>query len=194
MNEKTNLTGIILAGGKSSRLGTDKALLKIDNKLFIEQIRDIIAPFTTEIIISSNNPNHKLINTHLLPDVYPNKGPLSGIYSGLANALNQNCLIVSCDRPQITAQFIQVLWNKHITTKKQISICEINNFPEPLIGIYNKSVTELLNQELENNRTSVIKFIYKTNYQLLNKSEFTENINWLNINTISDYNALIAKK
>ena len=62
MLNKNNITGIILAGGKSSRMGSDKALLKINNTTFIEKIIEVMQPYVDEIIIISNNSNHDRFN------------------------------------------------------------------------------------------------------------------------------------
>ena len=79
MITKDKLTGIILAGGKSSRMGKDKATLKLGNITFIEHIIDVMTPFTEEIIIISDNKEHDKFNIIREEDFIKESGPLSGL-------------------------------------------------------------------------------------------------------------------
>ena len=99
MITNNNITGIILAGGKSSRMGTDKAFLKWNNKLFIESIIDALDPLVSEIIIVSNDEKYDSFKTKRIKDVIENAGPLAGIYSGLKAVLSHAlklCNILHC--------------------------------------------------------------------------------------------------
>jgi molybdenum cofactor guanylyltransferase len=79
------ITGIILAGGQSSRMGTDKAMLQIDGKTLMERAIEICKPICHEILISSNNPKHENFGFTVIPDEIKNCGPMGGIYSCLKN-------------------------------------------------------------------------------------------------------------
>ena len=84
----SNITAIILAGGESSRIGTDKALLKINGELVIEKIYKLLTNIFSEIIIISNKPDDfQFLTTKVYKDIYPHFGPLSGIHSGLTNSI-----------------------------------------------------------------------------------------------------------
>jgi molybdenum cofactor guanylyltransferase len=77
------ITGFILAGGQSSRMGTDKAMLQIDGKTLMERAIEICKPFCHEILISSNNPKHGNFGFAVISDEINNCGPMGGIYSCL---------------------------------------------------------------------------------------------------------------
>ena len=83
MKNKKNITGIILAGGKSSRMGTDKGFVMYKNKAFIQHIIEAIHPLVDEIIIVSNNPDYDVFKLKRVNDIIENAGPLAGVYTGL---------------------------------------------------------------------------------------------------------------
>ena len=80
------ITGIILSGGQSTRMGTDKALLQINEKTLLENAIEICKPVCKEILISSNNPEHEKFGYKIIPDEIKNCGPLGGIYTCLKNS------------------------------------------------------------------------------------------------------------
>ena len=101
MKSKNNITGIILAGGKSSRMGTEKGLILYKNKPFVEHIIEAMNPLVDNIIIISNNKAYKSFGFRCYEDLIKNTGPLAGIYTGLRYSKTENNLIVSCDVPLI---------------------------------------------------------------------------------------------
>ena len=77
------ISGIILAGGKSRRMGQDKALLELDGKPILQHVLDRIAPLCAEIILVANDaPAYALFAVKIISDVLPGKGSLGGLYSG----------------------------------------------------------------------------------------------------------------
>ena len=83
MKDKKHITGIILAGGKSSRMGTDKGFVIYKNKAFIQHIIEAINPLVDDIIIISNNPDYDVFRLKRFDDIIENAGPLAGVYTGL---------------------------------------------------------------------------------------------------------------
>ncbi len=79
-----NVTGVILAGGKSSRMGINKSFLKIDDITLIERCYQLMKSVFTKVVISTNDPDQfDFINSEKVKDIYGDFGPLSGIYSAL---------------------------------------------------------------------------------------------------------------
>ena len=77
-----DITGIILSGGKSSRMGKNKSLLKIGDKTIIERMCDLMKSLFTEIILITNTPDdYSFLDLTVYKDVYKHKGPLAGIHS-----------------------------------------------------------------------------------------------------------------
>ena len=142
---RKDITGIILCGGKSSRMPTNKALLKLGDKTIIEIILDEMKKVFNEVIVSANEcDNFSFLNIPIVKDIQVNRGPLSGIYSVLKNSKTVNNFIVTCDLPLINNKLIE-----HISTiksVKEIVIPAINGTLQRLFGIYKKPVIEKIEE------------------------------------------------
>jgi molybdopterin-guanine dinucleotide biosynthesis protein A len=143
------ITGIILAGGKSSRMGTDKALLQINGHSFLQHCHDVLIKLCDEIIISSSNQAHELNNTLRVADIYPEKGPLGGLHATLSASKNDINLCLSVDTPFVTVDFLRWMLNQQ-KDDKSFFIKEGGRF-HPLIGVYHKSAVALTEVALKNN-------------------------------------------
>jgi len=202
----TDITGIILAGGKSTRMGANKSFLKIGEQTVIERITYLMNSVFANVIIISNTPDeYTFLNLPIYEDVYKGKGPLSGIHSGLKNSDTQKNFIISCDIPLMNKEMIEYIVN--YKTNKSITICKANGFLQPFAGLYDKSlVNEIENRlndksehinhtnEKERKQCKVMSFIKSTDVEILNPEEFvgySENT-FMNINTKEDYEKLLS--
>ncbi len=147
MKFKNNITGIILAGGKSSRMGTDKGFLKLNGKLFIEHIIEVLTPLVSEIIIVSNDLNYDNFKVKRVNDLIEDAGPLAGIYSGLSASKTKKNLVLSCDIPLINSEILNLLVNQ-IDDASEIIQIESNGKTMPLIALYNKDCESVFNSLL----------------------------------------------
>lgn len=190
MTEK-DITGIIIAGGKSSRIGVNKSLLKIDDKTIIEFIVEtLLHSFEKVIIISNDIDSYKFIKLKTYPDIYINKGPLGGIHSGLFHSDTEKNFVVSCDMPLVTKEIISYITN--YPSEKKIKVASLKGKIQPLCGFYSKSVLkeveEILNDSISENY-SVRRLIEITGSEVIELSDnkiFSENA-FLNINNIEDF-------
>ena len=83
METKKNITGVVMAGGESSRMGTDKGVLEINGKPMVEVIISALKPVVDDIIIIANNSNYDYLGYKVYNDLIKKSGPLGGIYSAL---------------------------------------------------------------------------------------------------------------
>jgi len=95
------VTGVIQAGGKSTRMGGQpKALLDLGGRRIIERVVDVVAAVTGEVIVVTNTPElYQFLGLPMVPDVFPDHGSLGGIYSGLEAAVGEAAFTVACDMP-----------------------------------------------------------------------------------------------
>jgi len=177
---KKHITGIILAGGKSSRIGSDKGFLLLNNKIFIQHIIEAMQPLVKEIIIVSNNTDYDVFNLKRVNDLIENAGPLAGVYSGLHHSNTENNLVLSCDVPLINTKTLKQLTH-NIEENTDIIQLESIGKTMPLIAIYKKrcksKFLELLHEGERRLRFAVKQC--KVNTIVLNKEleKFTVNIN-----------------
>lgn len=151
------LTGIILAGGKSSRMGTDKGLVLINGKPMIQYIIETLKKSSIEqIIIISNNPDYRQFNLPVYPDIIKDKGPLSGIYTGLHYSSTAKNLVVSCDVPFIKKEFISLLVEK--SGEHLVSVLKYKERVHYLIGVYDSELCTDLGESIINNQLKVQDF------------------------------------
>ncbi len=133
----SDITGIILSGGKSTRMGVNKSLLKIDGKTIIARVRDLMLNIFSEVILITNEPDeYKFLGLNIFEDVYKGFGPLAGIHSGLLNSSTQRNFIISCDLPFMTEQMVRYL--AEYPTNKPITVAKADGFIQQLAGIYHK--------------------------------------------------------
>jgi molybdopterin-guanine dinucleotide biosynthesis protein A len=138
MINTSNITGIILSGGKSSRMGTDKGFIKLKGKTFIEHSIEALKPLVSETIIISNNKAHDAFNLKRYEDIIEDAGPLAGVYTGLKHSKTDYNLVLSCDIPLINTNVLTLLIEAIDDTSEVIQI-ENNHKTSPLIAVYKSS-------------------------------------------------------
>lgn len=181
MINKTNITGIILAGGKSSRMGTDKGFLMLNNKPFVQYSIDALQPLVSEILIVSDNTDYDVFRLKRINDMTKNAGPVAGICSGLEASSTEYNLILSCDIPLITSEILQKLID-NIDDDSQIIQAESQGKSMPLIALYKKDVANTFDAFLKNDERRLrvaIKRCISKNIILEKEHEFST----MNVNT-----------
>ena len=180
MIDKKHITGIILAGGKSQRMGTDKGLILWNNKPFIQHIIKALTPITSKTIIVSNNKKHDAFGLTRIEDLIKNAGPVAGIYSGLKTSKTTYNLVLSCDIPLINTKILKQLI---INMDEDIDIVQIESKKQtmPLIALYKKHCETIFYQLLQEGerRLKVVVNTCKVKTIILddNLNAYTKNIN-----------------
>jgi molybdopterin-guanine dinucleotide biosynthesis protein A len=109
-----SLSAAILAGGLSRRMGTDKALIRLvpDGPTLIERVVAAVGAVADKVLIVANDDRLAYLGLPIVPDAYPGAGSLGGIYSAVAAAAHDHCLIVACDMPFLSASLLRALANE----------------------------------------------------------------------------------
>ena len=183
------ITAIILAGGKSSRMGEDKGMLKINNISMVEMIIKTVTPMVSKIIIISNNQEYLKFNTDVFPDLIKNKGPVGGIYTGLNYTKTGTNIVLSCDTPFVSQSLLKLLLDS--SKKKLITIPKYNEKLHSLIGIYKKNALPYFKESIENgflklglvNKNLNCKIV---NVSLIENASFFNEKTFVNVNTKKD--------
>lgn len=131
------ITGVILAGGKNSRMGSDKGLLEVDGKKIIERILDAMKQVADEIIIISNGKNYDLFGYKIYSDILKGCGPMGGIHTALSFSTNEKNLVVACDMPFLTSGDLKRIINN--SSGCEISVPEFEGEVQPLCAVYSTS-------------------------------------------------------
>ena len=178
-----NVTGIILAGGQSSRMGSDKGLLSLNGALFVEHVIEALKPLVKDIIIVSNNSDYDKFGYKRVSDIVKDSGPLAGLYTGLYYSETQNNLVLSCDVPLIKTFVLEQLLNPNHNDYEVVQL-QSKNKTIPLIAAYKKECLhkclELLDNGEKRLRIAVEQFLTKTITIDSSLKPYIENINTVN--------------
>ena len=184
------VTGVILAGGASSRMGSNKALLLHSSGRIIEGIYRTLAELFDEVIIVTNTPQlYEFLPCRKVPDIYPGKGVLAGIHSGLSHSSEGAIFVVACDMPQLQAELIRHL--SSLAEDVDVVLPRTDGGYEPLHALYGKGCLPALEQLLENDNKRVISLLPMVRVREVSAEEvagFDRRFgSFVNINTPEDY-------
>ena len=168
MKQKT--TGIILSGGKSSRMGSDKGLLVLHEKPLIQYAIEVLKELCDDIIICANKPGYDRFGFPVIKDVYPDLGPIGGIYTGLLNSDSGSNFVLSCDMPFINPHTVTFLLTKRDKSLASIPI-HGQNIIEPLCALYSKAILPQLKTQIRNQDLKLMNLLK------------TINVNWVKMDS-----------
>ncbi|MGY5351655.1 molybdenum cofactor guanylyltransferase [Wenyingzhuangia sp. IMCC45533] len=156
---RKNITGIILAGGKSSRMGADKGTLLFKNVMFTQHIINNLYPIVDEIIIVSNNPNYDQFGVKRIPDNVKDYGPIAGVYTGLKASKTDYSFVISCDSPKVDMDVFRPLL-EYRNNKYDVVQYIYNTRTTPLTALYNKKCLPVFKLALKN-KIQKLRFVVK---------------------------------
>ena len=161
MNE---YSAIILAGGKSSRMGRKKAELSFSGKTFLEILIDKLETLgIRDILLSGYECSDNRVRS--VYDICKNKGPLGGVHACLKEIKYPHALVLAEDAPFIPEEFLKRLIKCHSEGRQQITVTVCNGNLQPLVGIYDKCLYEkcekLLSEEKANLRKLILSAPHK---------------------------------
>jgi molybdopterin-guanine dinucleotide biosynthesis protein A len=195
INESSGITGVILAGGKSSRMGCDKALLDLEGKPFICRIAETLQQSVESVVIISNSlDRYKFLGLSVFSDVYEDCGPLGGIHSSLIHATTEKVFVISCDMPLISADAIHFIIDQD-TDNTKITVPMVMNILQPLCGVYKRSCLPDLVQYLVNGHRSVQEFVMGGNAKVVPMNyelSFYHPLLFADINTMHEYQKIVS--
>ena len=160
MISKEKITGIILAGGKSIRMGKDKGTCSFNNKPLVEYAIEALKPFCGEILISANNiESYEKYAFKVVPDQISSIGPLGGIYTCLQKSGNKHNIILSCDTPFITSELIRYIIENIDADNEVVAPLHQHNFIEPLCAYYSKNLIPEIHECIENKDYKLLRLL-----------------------------------
>ncbi|HLR66276.1 molybdenum cofactor guanylyltransferase [Virgibacillus alimentarius] len=149
--------GVILSGGKSSRMGTNKSLLEINHKPVIKHILEELQHCSDNVMIVANEPSlYEFLGVKLCSDRYIDKGPLAGLETALYHIDANAYIIAACDMPFISKDIYHFLLNQLDHDDAVVPI--YNNHMHPLSGIYTRRALPVIQAHLEKNNLKVKGF------------------------------------
>ncbi|MEA2021403.1 MAG: molybdenum cofactor guanylyltransferase [Candidatus Caldatribacteriota bacterium] len=185
-----DLTAIVLAGGKSSRIGVNKnkAMLKLNGKYLLDIIISKLKYITEDIIIvgpPEKYPSYKKVTS----DLFPQKNPLIGIYSGLKASSSCYNLVVGCDMPFLKVELLRYMIDK-IDSNNVVIPRYGDKYIEPLCAIYSKDCLRVIKKNIESKIFPVRKILPYIRVKFIEEEEIKkidpQLDSFFNVNFIKD--------
>ncbi len=158
------LSGIVLAGGQSRRMGQNKSALQIGGKTLLERQVEKLRMLGISDILISGTDIPETFGARAVPDQYRSRGPVGGLHACLAQAECGSCLVLSVDTPLLPVSLLNYIRRSHT---EGITVLAHHGKIEPLIGIYDSSLADAAKKLLETERASVRDLMEQTICQTL---------------------------
>lgn len=195
--DKKQISAVVLAGGNSTRMGQNKALLELGSKTMIELVVEKLKTIFEEIIIVTNTPQiyNMLKNVRFVPDYFESieKKSIIGLYTAILEAENNYAFVVACDMPFLNIDIINYMVEN--VRDEDILVPCINGYYQPLHAIYHKKCLESIKNLLDCQNYKIIDLfdhfnnnlkINKINDKTLNILKIPSN-SFINLNTYEEY-------
>jgi len=189
-HSKDKLTGVILAGGKSRRIGYNKALLRVGGKTIIERVLASLKEITDVLLIVTNSPEeYAFLNIPMAQDIVPGKGAFGGIYTALAFSDTPYSLVAACDMPFLSSDFLRYM--AELKVGYDIVIPKHSLGYEPLCAIYAKTCMPKIEHLLKAGRLKIAELFPMVRTRYIGEGEIkpydSSGMLFFNVNTQKDY-------
>jgi molybdopterin-guanine dinucleotide biosynthesis protein A len=186
----TGVTGVILAGGRSSRMGSNKALLPYRGGRFIEAIHRQLSELFEEVLLVTNTPEqYSFLPCRKVADIHSGVGALGGLHAGLHHSKTEHIFAVACDMPYLNSTLIRRLAS--LRDRADVVIPQGDKGLEPLHALYGKGCLAPMEQALTGDRRRIVSFFPAVRVCNLSREAVAELDpgfdSFKNINTPSDY-------
>ena len=185
------MTGIVLAGGKSTRLGTTKALLRLGDQTFVERAVSALRPFCRRIIIVSATDSAlpDVENCAMVEDETPGLGPLGGLVTGLAASCDEWHLTLACDLPLVRSQVLGLIVSEAVGA--DVVVPRVAGRFEPLLAAYARACLPAARAALGAGKRAMKAFFDQVQVKVIEESRLRnvdpELVSFANVNTWEDY-------
>lgn len=184
------VTVAIIAGGKSSRMGTDKAFVRVLGRPLIEDLIDNLHGLGQETILITNQPDgYRYLGLPLFSDVVPDRGALGGVYTALYHSTQPYTLCVACDMPFIVRPLLEHLIA--LAPEGDVIMPRLNGEAEPFRALYARAAClGPIHAALEANRLRIISFFPHVTMRWVEQLEVEQfdphHLSFFNVNTPED--------
>jgi len=186
----TQVTGVILAGGKSRRMGRDKAFLPFGEGLLIERVIEVVQQVIANVILITNTPEqYQRFGLPMFSDVIPEAGSMGGIYTGLISARTPYSLCLACDMPFVKTAFLRFLCDT--ATEADVVIPRNAEDFQPLCAVYSQVCREPIRHKIEDQRLKITGFFDQVRVRVIDGDLLAHydphDVMFFNANTPEEY-------
>ena len=182
-----NLKALILTGGKSSRMGTDKFLIEINGQPQYKILHKMLSTFAEQTFISCSKAQASQIQSPIpiLLDKHENEGPMSGLVSAIDKDSTYSWLVVACDYFNLQTHHItQLIAGNDQSAKATLYQLQDSEFLEVTLAIYNPSIFQEIHHAYNQGERSLQKFLKRQNVKIITTTDIS---GLKNFNTPEDF-------
>lgn len=195
------LTVCIQAGGRSSRMGEDKALKPFLGRPLIQRVVDRLSPIADELIATTNRPaDYSFLNTstssahrlHLFSDLKPDRGALGGLHTAIASAAHPIVAVVACDMPFASAGLLEAMGRLLVEEEADVVIARSEGGFEPLHAVYRRATClPAIESAIDADQWKVISWFPQVKVRVLTDEELysldPDGLAFWNVNTPEEF-------
>ena len=191
MPDKLSL--VIQAGGRSSRMGEDKALKPFLGRPLIQRVVDRLASIVDELLVTTNRPDdYAFLGLRLVPDLFPGRGTLGGLYTAIACASFPIVAVVACDMPFASASLFEAAIRLLVREEVDVVVPRSSGGLEPMHAVYRRlTCLPVIQSALETNQLKVIAWFPRVRVREQTPEEVAaldpRGLAFWNINTSEDF-------
>jgi molybdopterin-guanine dinucleotide biosynthesis protein A len=187
------MTGVILAGGQSRRMGRDKALVSLEGKPLIQWVLDALSRVCDPVLIVTNSPApYSFLGAEMVADLFPGRGAMAGIHAGLFFCRTDRAFVVGCDMPLLNPDLVRFMARLH--GPWDVTVPRIGDFLEPLHAVYSKRCLGPVERLLASGARRILDLYPLVRVRQLNEEEVRrvdpELRSLMNVNTPEDLKLL----
>jgi molybdenum cofactor guanylyltransferase len=184
------VTGVILAGGQSRRMGRDKAFLPFGKGLLIERVIEVVQQVIDDVILITNTPEqYQHFGLPMFSDVIPQAGSLGGIYTGLVSAKTPHSLCLACDMPFVKPEFLRLLCDT--AAEADVVIPRNAEDFQPLCAVYSQVCRDPIRHKIEVGQLKITGFFDQVRVRVIDGDLLTRydptDVMFFNANTPEEY-------
>lgn len=183
------LTAAIMAGGKSSRMGSNKSFVQLQGKPIIEHVLSRVSDIQPlETILITNHPaEYAHLGLPMFQDVLPEKGSLGGIYTALHYSGQPYTLVIACDMPFVQPDLLRYMVEFTKGDQFDLIVPRVNGYPEGLHAIYSQRCMQPIRTRLDAGQLKVVGFYPDARVRYIEEAEYRQfdphGLSFYNVNT-----------
>ena len=168
----SEISGILLAGGKSRRLGRDKALENLGGERIIDRVISRVAQCCSELIVVGDRPERSLeLNLPeeimFVHDTFEDSGSLGGLYTGLSKSSSDWSLVVACDMPFLSVDLLNDMKNKALSSQSHVFVPIIDGRFQPTHALYNRKCLPYIERNIQEGRLKMVGYFDEIEVQTI---------------------------
>jgi molybdopterin-guanine dinucleotide biosynthesis protein A len=171
LESKKKISGVILSGGKSIRMGKNKAFIQVEGVPIIDRIHDLFRELFQEVIIVTNEKDlFSNFDSNIYSDLIPDKGALGGLYTGIVFSSFYYSFCVACDMPFIKKSLVQYLIQN--VANEDVIVPRTKDGLQPLHAIYSKNCVDPIRRSIEQGKSKIIDIYDQVNVKIVDEKDF----------------------